>query len=57
MSCRKYYDGLCIGGNCYNCKDNPDRLVKKSERKDNMFLGLFMIGFGITVLLIVAVFL
>lgn len=23
MACRKYYDGLCLGGDCEHCKENP----------------------------------
>lgn len=57
MSCWKWKDGLCIGGDCETCRSNPDRPRKNAERDDNLFLGLFLIGFGVCLAVLVTVLL
>lgn len=57
MSCWKWKEGLCIGGDCANCKSNPDRPKDQTGRGDNLFLGLFLIGFGVCLAVLVSVFL
>ena len=47
MACRKYYDGLCMGGNCELCMDNPKNEAKYAIRRGNMILGAFLISVGI----------
>lgn len=46
-----------MGGDCAKCKDNPDRPKDQTGRDDNLFLGLFMIGFGFCLAVLVAVLL
>lgn len=47
MACRKYYDGLCMGGDCYRCKDNPNNEARQAIRAGNRALGLFLIAVGL----------
>lgn len=49
MSCWKWKEGLCMGGDCYRCKDNPDR----PEEPGNGWLGVafIMLGLGTGVLM------
>lgn len=57
MSCRKYYDGLCIGGDCYRCKDNQKGQVKIAIHDGNLLLGVFLIILGVFVTMLMAVIL
>jgi len=43
MACRKYYDGLCVGGSCEGCKQNDPF---KNE-PGNGWLGVALIILGL----------
>lgn len=46
MACRKYYDGLCMGGNCDRCNDNYPDYPKEIQRA-NTLIALGMIALGL----------
>lgn len=56
MACRRYYEGLCLGGDCSRCKYLDGSYERKSERI-MLILGSAFIIIGLFLTVVVAVLL
>jgi len=45
MACQKYYEGLCMGGDCQKCKVRADRTIETG----NEWLGAGLITIGLII--------
>ena len=53
LACRKYYDGLCMGGDCERCRYRDDRYGTDEPNNGWLGAGLIMLGLGMGIMMAV----